>query len=167
MGFGAGFFGGTQTGVQSTTTTGTNNAGSATINVVSTAGFTVTGTILINEELITYGALTATSFTSCTRGQSGTQDATHTAGAIVQQADTFIGWGNAATSLTDGQQLRLWGKDNFGEDLVFNVNNGGVYYWDKSGGVSAAGVALSAKAGADGFAPTVATQALVLSLIHI
>ena len=164
VGFGAGFFGGTQTGVQSTTTTGTNNAGSATINVVSTAGFTVTGTILINEELITYGALTATSFTSCTRGQSGTQDATHTAGSIVQQADTFIGWGNAATSLTDGQQLRLWGKDNFGEDLVFNVNNGGVYYWDKSGGVSAAGVALSAKPGADGFAPTVATQALVSEL---
>ena len=66
VGFGAGFFGGTQTGVQSTTTTGTNNAGSSTINVVSTAGFTVTGTILINEELITYGALTATSSVSYT-----------------------------------------------------------------------------------------------------
>ena len=39
-----------------------------------------------------------------------------------------------------------------------------MYYWDKSGGVSAAAVALSAKPGADGFAPTVATQALVSEL---
>ena len=38
-------------------------------------------------------------------------------------------WGSDAT---DGisQNLRLWSHDNYGEDLIANVRNGNIYYWD-------------------------------------
>jgi len=70
-------------------------------------------------------------------------------------------WGSAATIDLIKDTLRLWTHDNFGEDLVFNVVNGGIYYWDSSGGLSNnRGVALSDLAGASS-APTVATQIMV------
>jgi hypothetical protein len=40
-------------------------------------------------------------------------------------------WGSAA-SLTLSDVLRIWGHDNFGEDLIINVQDEGVYYWDAS-----------------------------------
>lgn len=164
VGFGAGYWGGTQIGVATTVSTGTTSNSATTINASSTTGFTANGTILIGQEIVTYTGKTATSFTGCTRGQSGTTATSHSASTAIQQSDTFIGWGDAATSLTDGQQLRLWGKDNFGEDLVFNVQNGGVYYWDKSTNVTSRAIPLSTIPNADSQAPTVATQVLVSEL---
>ena len=70
-------------------------------------------------------------------------------------------WGSAATVAAGAIiQLRLWSGDNFGEDLVFNVRNGGVYYWDSSDGLSTRAGALSDESGASD-APTVATQVMV------
>jgi hypothetical protein len=69
-------------------------------------------------------------------------------------------WGSGASITTAGQQLRIWSHDNFGEDLLFNVRDGGIYYWDKSSGTTARGVALSSLAGAD-TTPTIAKQILV------
>jgi hypothetical protein len=70
-------------------------------------------------------------------------------------------WGSAATIDLIQDTLRLWTHDNFGEDLLFNVHNGGIYYWDSSSGVSNnRGVAISDLAGSD-LAPTVAAQVLV------
>jgi hypothetical protein len=70
-------------------------------------------------------------------------------------------WGSAATIDLIKDTLRLWTHDNFGEDLLFNVHNGGIYYWDSSAGLSNnRGVAISDLAGAD-LAPTVATQIMV------
>jgi hypothetical protein len=70
-------------------------------------------------------------------------------------------WGSAATIAAGAfNQLRLWSADNFGEDLIFNVRNGGVYYWDESDGLSAKAVALSAESGASN-APTIAVQVMV------
>jgi hypothetical protein len=69
-------------------------------------------------------------------------------------------WGSAATSAADVIELRLWYADNFGEDLVFNVRNGGVYYWDSSDGLSTRAGALSDETGASD-APTIATQVMV------
>jgi hypothetical protein len=69
-------------------------------------------------------------------------------------------WGSAATIDLIKDTLRIWKQDNFGEDLVFNVMNGGVYYWDSSGGLNTRGVALADLAGANA-APTVATQVMV------
>jgi hypothetical protein len=69
-------------------------------------------------------------------------------------------WGSAANLLAQGSKLRIWSHDNFGEDLLFNVRDGGIYYWDKSNGTSTRGVALNSLAGSN-YAPTVAKQVLV------
>jgi hypothetical protein len=70
-------------------------------------------------------------------------------------------FGSAATIAAGAfNELRLWSGDNFGEDLVFNVRNGGVYYWDESDGLSTRAIALSAESGASN-APVIATQVMV------
>lgn len=62
------------------------NSSVTTIDVVSTAGFTSTGTILIDNETINYTGITATSFTGCTRGTFGSSAASHSSGAPVTGA---------------------------------------------------------------------------------
>jgi len=69
-------------------------------------------------------------------------------------------WGSGASLLVSGSQLRIWSHDNFGEDLLFNVRDGGIYYWDKSSGTTARGVALSSLGGASS-TPTIAKQIMV------
>lgn len=69
-------------------------------------------------------------------------------------------WGSASSLQISGAQLRIWSHDNFGEDLLFNVRDGGIYYWDKTSGLSARGVELSSLAGAN-LTPTIAKQILV------
>jgi len=72
-------------------------------------------------------------------------------------------WGSGTSLLVAGATLRLWSSDNFGEDLIFNARDGGIYYWDKSTSSApfARGVALSALAGEDATTPTIAKQVLV------
>jgi len=66
-------------------------------------------------------------------------------------------WGSGASinALTD--TLRVWTHDNFGEDLIINVYNGGIYYWDASSGLSTRAVPLTALSGASN-PPTVAAK---------
>ena len=70
------------------------------------------------------------------------------------------GWGDPATTTIPGAQLRIWSQDNFGEDLLMNVRDGGIYYWDQSAGLATRAVALSSLAGSQA-APTVAKKVLV------
>lgn len=69
-------------------------------------------------------------------------------------------WGSGSSLLISGSQLRIWSHDNFGEDLLYNVRDGGIFYWDKTSGVTSRGVALSSLAGASS-TPTVAKQVLI------
>ena len=68
-------------------------------------------------------------------------------------------WGSGSALSVSGQ-LRLFSQDNFGEDLVFNVRNGGIFYWDESNGLTTRGVNIASLAGASN-CPTVAAQVLV------
>ena len=68
-------------------------------------------------------------------------------------------WGSASTA-TIYEILRLWGADNYGEDLIFNAREGGVYYWDATGGFSSRAVTL-ASLSSDPTTPTHATQILI------
>ena len=72
-------------------------------------------------------------------------------------------WGSGASLTAVGDILRIWTHDNFGEDLIINVRDGGIYYWDKSTSSApfARAVALSDLAGADPTTPTVAKQVLI------
>lgn len=72
-------------------------------------------------------------------------------------------WGSAASLLVQGRILRLWSSDTFGEDLIINPRNGGIYYWDKSADYTNwdRAVAISDLPGADATTPTVAKQIMV------
>jgi len=69
-------------------------------------------------------------------------------------------WGSSSSLSVPGAKLQIWTNDNFGEDLLFNVRDGGLFYWDKTSGLSARGVPLSSLPGANA-APTIAKQVLV------
>jgi len=57
--------------------------------------------------------------------------------------------------------LRIWTHDNFGEDLIINVRDAGIFYWDKTSGVSSRAVSLASRTNADSTTPTIAKQVLV------
>ena len=139
VGWGAGTWGGIITGAVTTAVSGgTLSSSNTTVTVTSTTGFTTTGRILIDSETISYTGVTATTFTGCTRGLSGTGSGaatTHANGASVVQSTSFIGWGSPAT-VGIGVQLRLWSQSNFGEDLIFNPRGGALYYWANSASAS-------------------------------
>ncbi len=69
-------------------------------------------------------------------------------------------WGSAA-SVTTTTELRLWSHDNFGEDLIINPIDGGVYYWDKTNTVSTRAVELSTRDASARSVPIIAKQVLV------
>lgn len=73
-------------------------------------------------------------------------------------------WGSAASISAAGENLRLWSQDNFGEDLLACVRDGGIYYWDRSasGSITAPDrmVELSSLSGAN-TTPTIAKQIMV------
>ena len=69
-------------------------------------------------------------------------------------------WNSAASLNVLSEILRLWQHDNFGEDLVINIRDGGIYYWDASAGTGQRAVPLSALTGAQDV-PTVAKQVIV------
>ena len=68
-------------------------------------------------------------------------------------------WGSSAGSLA-GSTLRLWFTDNFGEDIICNIADGTIYFWDASAGVGTRAVALSSLSGASDV-PTVCRKILV------
>lgn len=69
-------------------------------------------------------------------------------------------WGEGSPDFVATDQLRLWTEDNFGQDLLFNPRNGGIYYKDMSGSVQARAVNLTSVSGASDV-PTIARQVLV------
>jgi len=69
-------------------------------------------------------------------------------------------WGSASSDAIVTNTLRLWSHDNFGEDLVMNVRDGGIYYWDETNTLSTRGVDITTLVGTNK-APSVAKQVLV------
>lgn len=127
VGWGAGSWGGYQVS-PTTYLNGSINSAVTTITVDSTTGFASTGTVLIDEELITYTGKSSTTLTGCVRGTNGTTAASHNDNATVYDADTFQGWGQTA-DLTAYTQLRLWSHANYGDYLIINPRDGGLYMW--------------------------------------
>lgn len=69
-------------------------------------------------------------------------------------------WGSGTTTTIPGAQLRIWSQDNYGEDLIISIQDGGIYYWDKSLGLVTRAVALEDLPGAQAV-PTVAKTVIV------
>lgn len=127
-GWSAGLWGGFSTNAAVDYLNGGINASVTTITVDATTGFATSGTLLINEELITYTGKTGTTFTGCVRGTNGTVAAAHNDNTTVYNADTFNGWGESADT-SAGTQLRLWSAANYGDYLIINPRDGALYMW--------------------------------------
>jgi len=69
-------------------------------------------------------------------------------------------WGSSANLSASGQTLRIWSHDNFGEDLIINVRDGDIFYWDKTNGLGTRAIELASLVGANKV-PTVAKLILV------
>jgi hypothetical protein len=173
-GWGAGQWSGTTSGALATQLAEALDASETAIDVDSATGITAGDLILIEEELITVGTISSNTLGTgggpSTRGASGTAAATHADNTLVRlatgnadSANDFVGWGNAASVTVPGAQIRLWSHDNFGEDLIINARDGGIFYWDKTNGLGNRAIELSATSTYSGetSVPTVAKQVLV------
>ncbi len=173
-GWGAGQWSGTTSGALATQLAEALDASETAIDVDSATGITAGDLILIEEELITVGTISTNTLGTgggpSTRGASGTAAATHADNTLVRlatgnadSANDFVGWGNAASVTVPGAQIRLWSHDNFGEDIIINPRDGGLFYWDKTNGLGTRAVELSATSTYSGetSVPTIAKQVLV------
>jgi hypothetical protein len=170
------------------------NDSATTITLDSTTNFPTAGMIKIGSELITYTGKTSTNITGATRGFGSTSAAAHADDAVVTNTASAIGayavqsgldstvygtgwgtdtwgtgtWGRSGTR-TISSIMRLWSHDNFGEDLLINIRDGNIYYWDYSADTlgSARATALASVSGADSTTPTVATQVMVDPNVHV
>ena len=171
----------------SSTITATDNSHGAVANdfvtiagAVSLGGL-ITAEVLNQEYQIT--SVTTNTYTFTAKDTSGT---TVTANASdsgnggsgvdgVYQVnvglDVYVaasGWGanpwgqgtfGSATALSNTNQLRLWTHDNFGENLIINQRNAGIYKWVENDGTNTRAVELSGISGANQV-PTVGLQVI-------
>jgi hypothetical protein len=164
------------TPIRTTTTLGTNPfTGNGTTTVTVTApshgcvngdfvifsGVTGTYASLLNGQFqitfVTVNSYTITTASAVASGATGGSavSAQYQINVGPEFAVPLIGWGAGAWGAgfwgiggTSNTAIRLWGQDNFGEDLIFGPRGGGIYYWDASTSLSTRGVALSSLAGA-------------------
>ena len=166
-GWGSSTWGGTTAGALTTTLAEDLDNSETGVDVNDETGITTDNdVILVGEELMIVTATTDDNTLTVARGHSGTTATTHSNGATVRLAvgnvlstDDFVAWGAAGVVAT-ATELRVWSHDNFGEDLLINPRDGGVYLWDKTNGLSTRAVELSTLAGAAN-TPTIAKQVLV------
>ena len=179
--FGAGWGAGVWTSLLfaagQTTLTNAINSSTTTLTVSSTTSFgvpTTTGSLIIESEVMTF---TVTDGTTLTVVRSTANPTSHSAGTVVQEVSaptlTSRPWNTPAEEGTN-IPLRLWSADTFGQDLVFNIRNGGVFYWqastslDAAGQVTARGVNIEDLPGADdGWRPSIASRVIVTDERHI
>ena len=142
-GFGIGNYGGTVSGVTTTTlngalladTAGTGGSGTA-ITLTSTSGFPTAGTIAVGNELITYTGISSNYLTGITRGANGTATAgtsngqAHSDGSTVTNATNFSGFGSAVSASSVVLEPGLWSLDNFGQVLIATIANGKTFTWN-------------------------------------
>ena len=156
-----------------------------TFSGAATLGGLVTATVL-NQEYQIATIVNANSYTFTAKDTSGDEvtanssDSGNGGGSIIGKyqintgLDTTVagtGWGTStwgrgtwgsSSTLTVTDTLRLWSHDNFGEDLIFNVRDGGIYYWDTSAKTLGTDRAVTlASLDTDSAIPTIAKQVLV------
>ncbi len=168
-GWGAGQWSGTTSGALATQLNEALDDSETAVDVDDETGMnTANDVILVEEELMLVSATTDDNTMTVTRGHSGTTAATHADNTLVRlavgnadSANDFVGWGNAANVTVPGAQIRLWSHDNFGEDLLINARDSGIFYWDKTNGLGNRAVELSTTFSGQTSVPTIAKQVLV------
>jgi len=138
-GFGVGNFGGTVSGVATNDLDGSlaadsqGNNGSATqIRLTDASSFPTSGTIAVEDELITYSGKSTNELTGIARAQKGTATAIHADATTVDNATDYTGWGSAVAASTVTLEPGLWALDNYGDVLLATILDGKTYTWDSS-----------------------------------
>jgi len=106
-------------------------AGDSNTKANYTLFFSSTGSLQIDDEIMTYTGKTVSTFTTVTRGASGTTDAQHSAGALVTQRDVanVIGFGAQAVFRAMPENVTPIGdKDDYGAQIGLGVE---AYYGHK------------------------------------
>ena len=134
-GFGLGPWSGFKTGQFTSTLSADINTSVTSLTMASSTSFPSSGTVLIDNELITYTGNSGGTLTGLTRGASGTTAASHSSGDTVTDASDFFSW-NAAASGDVVTAPGLWSLDNFGNKLIATINGGESFEWDSNGSVS-------------------------------
>ena len=113
-------------------------AGGSTVSLVDSSSFGSSGTVLIDQELMTYtgnSGSSAYNLTGLGRGVLGTTDVLHTTGSTAfDVTSSWTAW-NQVTTLpvnVSDTSLRIWNMDNYGEDLILAPRDGKPYYWNAS-----------------------------------
>ena len=168
-GWGAGQWGGFTNNALTTLLDEALDNSETAIEVIDETGITTAGdVILVDQELMLVAGDTDNNELNVTRSHSGTTAVAHDDGSTVRLVlgnalgtDDFVGWGSAASITVAGNQIRLWSHDNFGEDLLLNPLNSGLFYWDRTNGFSTRAVKLNSLTGTKTSIPQVAKQILV------
>jgi hypothetical protein len=136
-GYGVGNYGGTITGIVANDLDGSlaadadGNNGSATqIRLTDGSAFPTSGTIAVENELITYSGRSTNELTGIARAQKGTSTAIHADATVVDNATNYTGWGNAVAASTITLEPGLWSLSNWGGVLVATIANGKTFTWN-------------------------------------
>ena len=130
-GWGLGSWGGQKQGQFTSTLSSSINTSVTTLSMASSTSFPSSGTVLIDNELITYTGNSGGSLTGLTRGASGTTAASHSSGDTVTDASNFFAW-NAAASGDIVTAPGLWSLDNLGNKLIATINGGESFEWNSN-----------------------------------
>jgi len=158
FGWSLGSWGGTASGVPTTTlTNGINSSVTSGILLTDVSQFPNAGTnfIKINNEEIQYTGISGNELTGVTRGVRGTTAAAHNGGDTITSTTNFVAWGEAASGdlvLEPG----MWSLDNFGDKAICLIHDGAVFEWDSS-----SATAESTRASIISGAPTASRHMLV------
>ena len=143
-------------------------------SIVDTNSYTIEA-----REVATISSITTTSGLNPTAVSANSSDTGNGGGSVVATYQTSTGlevsiqgtgWGagvygrgtwnsNADVSLST-TSMRIWTHDNFGEDLIINVRDGIIGYYDTSAGLNSRAVLLKDVSGAN-TTPTIAKQVIV------
>jgi len=155
-GWGLGQWGGIAYGQFTSTLSSSLNSSATSLTMASSVSFSSSGTVLIDDELITYTANDDSgTLSGLTRGAQGTTAASHDSGATVTDASNYSGW-NSAPSGDIVNPPGMWSLDNFGSLLIATINGGETFSWD-----SEASAANSTRATILANAPTASAFTLV------
>ena len=126
--------------------------GSAT-NVVDGIDFNAEFEILTVPSSNTYTINAGTNASGTTAAGGGSTDAKYQINPGPTSSTYGYGWGTETWGASTWDEPRSssnvvvegrnWSLDNFGEDLIATVLNGGTFIWDTSGGLAARATALS------------------------
>lgn len=131
---------------------------------VTFSGATAVGGLTLNGEyqittigtsVTTYSIQSATAATSTATGGGAAVSAAYQVNVGAAYEIPLVGWGAGAwgsgtwgIGTASTTQMRIWNQGNFGQDLIFGPNGGGLYVWKANTLLTTRGVLISGLVGA-------------------